>query len=148
MLWWTRFELGLKGGSEFMQLGRPCTNGSFSQAACHRARACSLLAASLGSLAEPFQTESIMWSRLKSKQLKGNPSALQRLRERAGTDISIAPLPFHSRKMTAMSLLSCTLIINTIESMHSSFKHTEPYFHGLTVKWFGPKPLHGTVALS
>lgn len=92
-----------------MQLGRLCTNDSFSQAACHRARARSLLAASLGSSAQQFQTEYIMWSRLKSKQLKGNPSALQRHWERAGTDISIAPLPFHSREMTATSLLSCSL---------------------------------------
>lgn len=74
-----------------MQLGRLCTNDSFSQAACHRTRARSLLAASLGSSAQPFQTESIMWSRLKSKQLKGKPSALQRHRERAGTYLYCPP---------------------------------------------------------
>ncbi len=31
--------------------------------------------------------------------------------------------------------------------MYSGFKHTEPYFHGLIVKRFGPNTLHGTVAL-
>lgn len=142
-------ELG-SNSAEFMQLGRLGTNDSFSQAACHWARAPRAPRCFIREHGTGVSNRIHHAKYIEIQAIKGKPLCSSKAPGRAATDISIAPLPLHSREMTATSLLSCALIINTVESMYSGFKRTEPYFHGLIVKHFWSKssPWHHGVKLS